>query len=81
MPAQANVPLQLTALIERGALTVNFALRNPLDVDVYLDQFEPTRSWPPERLHLLHPVPALWRRDRFDRPFDPARDIMHAPPW
>jgi hypothetical protein len=41
--------LQLTAVVENNALNVEFALRNPLDVDVYLDQFEPTRTWPPVR--------------------------------
>jgi hypothetical protein len=40
--------LQLTALVENNALSVEFALRNPLDVDVYVDQFEVTRAWPPE---------------------------------
>jgi hypothetical protein len=41
--------LQLTARVENNALRVEFALRNPLDVDVYVDQFEPTRTWPPVR--------------------------------
>src|SRR5262245_26965202 len=40
---------QLTALVEKNALTVEFALRNPLGVDVYVDQFEPAGTWPPER--------------------------------
>jgi hypothetical protein len=40
---------QLTALIENNVLLVEFALRNPLDVDVYVDQFEPTHLWPPVR--------------------------------
>jgi hypothetical protein len=40
---------QLTAVVENNALTVEFALRNPLAVDVYVAQFEPTRTWPPVR--------------------------------
>jgi hypothetical protein len=40
---------QFTALIENNALTVEFTLRNVFDTDVYVDQFEPTRTWPPER--------------------------------
>jgi hypothetical protein len=39
----------LTAVIENHALMVEFTLRNPFDVDVYVSQFEPTRTWPPER--------------------------------
>jgi hypothetical protein len=52
--------LQLTALIEKNALIVDFALRNPLPVDVYVAQFEPTRTWPPIRCGYVY----VHREDR-----------------
>jgi len=40
---------ELIATADKDALTIELALRNPLDVDVYVDQFLPTRAWPPVR--------------------------------
>ena len=41
--------LQLTPAVDQGTLTVEFSLHNPLEVDIYVDQYQPTRDWPPER--------------------------------
>jgi hypothetical protein len=40
---------QFIAETDRDALTIELVLRNQLDVDVYVDQFLPTRTWPPVR--------------------------------
>ena len=42
--------IALEVLIENDALNVELALSNCLDADVYVDQFQPTRDWPPVRL-------------------------------
>jgi hypothetical protein len=52
--------LQLTSAIYDGALTVEFALHNTLDVDIFVDQSGPTRNWPPDRRGYVH----VHREDR-----------------